>query len=80
MPVTYVFGDLAGAIESPVYALAALNKKLDALSSAGGKEVPRLGLSHPDTPRSPSSSGTASGTSPSRSSATWGWPSRRCWC
>ncbi len=47
MPVSYVFGDLAGKIESPVYALAALNQKLDALRSAGGEEVPRLGLSHP---------------------------------
>ena len=44
MPVSYVFGDLAGAIESPVYALAALNQKLDAL---GGPIVPRFGLSQP---------------------------------
>ena len=43
-PVSYVFGDLAGAIESPVYALAALNQKLDAL---GGPVVPRFGLSQP---------------------------------
>jgi multidrug efflux pump subunit AcrB len=47
MPVSYVFGDLAGKIESPVYALAALNQKLDALRSAAGDQVPRLGLSHP---------------------------------
>jgi multidrug efflux pump subunit AcrB len=46
-PVSYVFGDLAGAIESPVYALAALNRKLDALRSAGGDVVPRYGLAHP---------------------------------
>jgi multidrug efflux pump subunit AcrB len=52
MPVSYVFGDLAGTIESPVYALAALNKKLDRLRSAGGEVVPRYGLSHPaDTER-----------------------------
>jgi multidrug efflux pump subunit AcrB len=42
MPVSYVFGDVAGAIESPVYALAALNDKLDALGP-----VPRSGLSQP---------------------------------
>jgi multidrug efflux pump subunit AcrB len=48
MPLTYVFGDLAGAIESPVYALSALNKKLDALKNLDGTVVPRLGLSHPE--------------------------------
>ena len=53
MPVSYVFGDLAGAIESPVYALAALNAKLDALRGAGGEEVPRLGLSHPEQTEKP---------------------------
>ena len=45
MPVSYVFGDLAGAIESPVYALNALNRKLDGLP---GQPVARLGLSHPE--------------------------------
>jgi multidrug efflux pump subunit AcrB len=48
MPVSYVFGDLAGTIESPVYALAALNKKLDAVKGSDGKPAARLGLSHPD--------------------------------
>jgi len=48
MPVTYVFGDLAGAIESPVYALAALNTKLDAIPGSDGKAVARLGLNHPE--------------------------------
>ncbi|MFL5363185.1 MAG: efflux RND transporter permease subunit [Myxococcales bacterium] len=44
MPVAYVSGDVAGTIESPVYALAALNHKLDALP---GPAVPRFGLSQP---------------------------------
>ncbi|MBP1626515.1 MAG: Acriflavin resistance protein [Holophagaceae bacterium] len=48
MPVQYVFGDLAGTIESPVYALAALNKKIDALKGTDGKPVARLGLAHPE--------------------------------
>ncbi len=48
MPLTYVFSDLAGAIESPVYALAALNKKIDAMKGTGGAEVVRLGLAHPE--------------------------------
>jgi len=48
MPVAYVFGDLAGRIESPVYALAALNKKIDAIPGTGGRPMPRLGLAHPE--------------------------------
>ena len=46
-PLSYVFGDLAGEIESPVYALAALNKKLDLLKGTGGEVIPRYGLEHP---------------------------------
>nr|WP_320132614.1 efflux RND transporter permease subunit [uncultured Holophaga sp.] len=48
MPVSYVFGDLAGTIESPVYALAALNKKIDAMKGTDGKPIARLGLAHPE--------------------------------
>jgi multidrug efflux pump subunit AcrB len=48
MPVAYVFSDLAGTIESPVYALAALNKEIDALKGTGGAKVVRLGLAHPE--------------------------------
>jgi len=48
MPVSYVFGDLAGAIESPVYALSALNKKLDTIPGSAGQKVVRLGLAHPE--------------------------------
>jgi len=48
MPVDYVFSDLAGAIESPVYALAALNNKIDAMKGTGGANVVRLGLAHPE--------------------------------
>ena len=54
MPVTYVFADLAGRIESPVYALVALREKLDALRSDGGHVVPRLGLEHPNQTERPS--------------------------
>ena len=49
MPVSYVFGDVAGQIESPVYALAALNRKLDALRGEGMPVVPRYGLSQPES-------------------------------
>jgi multidrug efflux pump subunit AcrB len=47
MPVSYVFGDVAGQIESPVYALSALNQKLDALRAQGVPVVPRSGLEQP---------------------------------
>ena len=47
MPVSYVMGDLAGSLESPVYALAALGPKLDRLRGDAGETVPRLGLQHP---------------------------------
>ena len=48
MPVSYVFADLAGRIESPVYALAAINRKVDAIPGTGGKPIARLGLAHPE--------------------------------
>jgi multidrug efflux pump subunit AcrB len=51
MPVSYVFAELSGSEESPVYALMALNRKLDALRPQG-EPVPRYGLSMPpDTER-----------------------------
>ena len=49
MGVSYVFGDVAGQIESPVYALAALNAKLDALHHEGVPVVRRYGLSQPES-------------------------------
>jgi len=49
MPVSYVFGDVAGKIESPVYALSALNAKLDALRDQGVPVVPRYGLFQPES-------------------------------
>ncbi len=54
MPVTYVFADLAREIESPVYALGALNAKLDGVAAASGQPIPRYGLSHPVDTEHPS--------------------------
>jgi len=54
MPVSYVFAELAGAIESPVYALSALSGKLDGLRSDAGEVVPRFGLAHPSETERPS--------------------------
>ena len=53
MPVAYVYGDVAGEIESPVYALAALEKKLAGLRGAGGEAIPRLGLALPRSTEHP---------------------------
>jgi multidrug efflux pump subunit AcrB len=47
MPVAYVTAELAGAIESPLYALLALDRRLGGLRGDAGEEVPRLGLSQP---------------------------------
>ena len=48
-PVVYVFGDLAGERESPVYALATLNQKLDALALPSGARVARYAVEAPET-------------------------------
>jgi multidrug efflux pump subunit AcrB len=40
-PVVYVMGDLAGERESPVYAILALNRKLDALRTSRGEGLER---------------------------------------
>ncbi len=48
-PVVYVFGDLAGQRESPVYALAALNAKIDALPPEAGARIERYAVEPPAT-------------------------------
>jgi multidrug efflux pump subunit AcrB len=48
-PVVYIFGDLAGRRESPVYALAALNAKIDALKRPNGAAVERHAIEAPLT-------------------------------
>jgi len=48
-PVAYVFGDLAGEQESPVYALAALNRQLDQLKRPDGSKVERYAVDAPET-------------------------------
>jgi multidrug efflux pump subunit AcrB len=48
-PVVYVFGDLAGSRESPVYALAALNRKIDGLELPDGARVERYAIVAPTT-------------------------------
>lgn len=48
-PVVYVFADLAGERESPVYAMAALNRKLEAVAAPEGGKVERRSISAPPT-------------------------------
>ena len=46
-PVIYVTGDVAGTIESPVYAILAMNKKLDAVR-VNGERIARYNAVQPD--------------------------------
>jgi multidrug efflux pump subunit AcrB len=53
-PVAYVMADLAGVIESPLYGLMAVEKKLEGLRGDGGEPVARYGLAHPADTEGPS--------------------------
>ena len=46
-PAIYVMADVAGAIESPVYAMLAMNKKLDAIR-VNGASIARYNAVQPD--------------------------------
>ena len=46
-PAIYVTGDVAGQIESPVYAILAMNEKLDAIR-VNGAEIGRYNATQPD--------------------------------
>jgi multidrug efflux pump subunit AcrB len=48
-PVVFVLGDLAGERESPAYAIAALNRRLDALRLPDGSRVERHAIAAPST-------------------------------
>jgi multidrug efflux pump subunit AcrB len=49
MPVVYVTADVAGKVESPVYAILAINKALDNLVLPGGYRLERYVASQPST-------------------------------
>jgi multidrug efflux pump subunit AcrB len=53
LPVVYVMGDLAGSRESPVYALAELERRLDELSAKRGEAIPRYAISAPESMERP---------------------------
>lgn len=58
MPVTYVIGDVAGAVESPVYAIFEMNRALKALDTrefgGAGAQLKIYNASQPFTDNSPS--------------------------
>ncbi|MGB3400024.1 MAG: efflux RND transporter permease subunit [Candidatus Deferrimicrobiaceae bacterium] len=49
MPVVYVTADVAGKVESPVYAILKINKALDKLTMPGGYRMERYVASQPST-------------------------------
>jgi multidrug efflux pump subunit AcrB len=49
MPVVYVTADVAGKVESPVYAILTINKALDNLTMPGGYRMERYVASQPGT-------------------------------
>lgn len=51
MPVVYVIGDVAGAKESPVYAILELRKKIEALTLPEGYQVEQHTAALPDSDR-----------------------------
>ncbi len=51
MPVVYVTADIAGEVESPVYAILGINKALDKLVMPGGYRMERYVASQPFTDR-----------------------------
>jgi multidrug efflux pump subunit AcrB len=51
MPVVYVIGDVAGAKESPVYAILEMQKKVAALEIPEGYEIEQLTAGIPDNDR-----------------------------
>jgi multidrug efflux pump subunit AcrB len=53
MPVVYVTGDVAGKVESPVYAILQINKALDKLSLPGGYGLERYVARQPFTDEKP---------------------------
>ncbi|HEX9206513.1 MAG TPA: efflux RND transporter permease subunit [Candidatus Deferrimicrobiaceae bacterium] len=49
MPVVYVTGDVAGKVESPVYAILSINRDLDGLKVPGGYRLERYVAAQPAT-------------------------------
>jgi multidrug efflux pump subunit AcrB len=51
MPVVYVTGDVAGKVESPVYAILSINEEFDRITLPGGDKLERHVAGQPETDR-----------------------------
>jgi multidrug efflux pump subunit AcrB len=51
MPVVYVTADVAGTVESPVYAIQAINRELDGIAIPGGYRLERHVAGQPESDR-----------------------------
>ncbi len=83
-PMEYVVGEMEGDLGAPIYGMYGVEDLLENYITPGRCDHDRHAHG-PDraagrTTRSPASSGAASGPSPTRPSATWGWPSWPPWC
>jgi hypothetical protein len=79
-PLVYVFGDLAGEKESPVYALDELNRALDGVTAPEGGPIERHSIAAPATSDRAALKWDGEWQITYGSSATWASPSRWCWC
>ena len=81
LPVNFVTADMAGGkLDSPLYGMFQMRRQIQALPMPGGGQ---LGAFHQPAvgraARLRASSGTASGRSPTRPSATWAPPTASAW-
>ena len=81
-PMEYVVGDTVGRLGAPIYAMLEIEDQLADYTTPDGQDHLRhlLHRAAAGQRHSPASSGAASGPSPTRPSATWGWPSAWPWC
>ena len=77
-PVTYVTGDVAGAMESPVYAILKLGPEMDKFQAPGGYAIEQHMAALPTDAEHYSMKWMANDTSLTKCSAILGLPSR--WC
>ena len=81
LPVTYVAADIAGQIESPVYAVLQLGPEIDKIKIPEGYQIEQHMAAVRRCralPRLDEGNGTANGTSPMKSFATSVLRSRPC--
>ena len=80
LPVILVTGDVVGRLDSPLYGMFEMVGALRKDAAGGPRAASSASSARRTTRTGPRSSGTASGRSPTRPSATWGSPTRWAWC